>query len=64
MECISLIEFTYNNNFQAMISVAPYEMLYRRKCKSPVHWDEVGERCYLGPDIVRNTAEVVEKIRK
>ena len=61
---LPLIEFSYNNSFQAVIGVAPYEMLYGRKCRSPVHWDEVGERRYLGPDIVRDTAEAVEKIRK
>ncbi|PON98134.1 Ribonuclease H-like domain containing protein, partial [Trema orientale] len=61
---LPLIEFSYNNSFQATIGVAPYEMLYGKKCRSPVHWDEVGERCYLGPDIVKNTAEAVEKIRK
>lgn len=22
-----------------------YKTLYRRKCKSPFHWDEIGERC-------------------
>ena len=47
-----------------MIGVAPYELLYGRKCRSLVYWDEVGERHYLGPDIVKDTAEVVEKIRK
>ena len=40
---ISLIEFAYNNSFQSTISVAPYELLYGRKCRSPIHWDEVGE---------------------
>ena len=39
-------------------------MLYGRKCRSTVHWDEVGERHYLGPDIIRNMTEAVEKIRK
>nr|XP_027067020.1 uncharacterized protein LOC113692707 [Coffea arabica] len=24
--------------------MAPYEALYGRKCRSPIHWDEVGER--------------------
>ena len=56
---ISLIEFAYNNSFQATIGVAPYEMLSGRKRKSLVHWDEVGEQRYLGLDIVRNTTEAV-----
>ena len=61
---LCLIEFSYNNSFHATIGVAPYEMLYGRKCRSPIHWDEMGERKYLGPDLVRRTTEAVEKIRK
>ena len=59
-----LIEFAYNNSYQATVSVAPYEILYGRKCKSRIHWDEMGEIKYLGPKIVRKTTEAVEKIRK
>ncbi|KAK6145314.1 hypothetical protein DH2020_022134 [Rehmannia glutinosa] len=44
--------------------MAPYEELYGRKCRSPIHWDEVGEKKVLGPDIVKRTVEVVEKIRE
>ncbi|KAK6142480.1 hypothetical protein DH2020_022828 [Rehmannia glutinosa] len=44
--------------------MAPYEALYGRKCRSPVHWDEVDERKLIGPELVQQTAEVVEKIRQ
>ncbi|KAK6151883.1 hypothetical protein DH2020_014518 [Rehmannia glutinosa] len=37
---LPLIEFSYNNSYQATIGMAPYEALYGRKCRSPVHWDE------------------------
>ena len=57
---LPLIEFYYNNSYQATIGMAPYEMLYGRKCRSPLHWDEVGERRYLGPEAVRDVAEAVE----
>ena len=60
---LPLIEFSYNNNYQSTIGVAPYEMLYGRKCKSPIHWDEVGERSYLGSELVQQTNEALEKIR-
>ena len=60
---LALMEFTYNNSYQATIDMAPYQALYGRKCRSPVHWDEVGERKLLGPELVQQTAEVVEKIR-
>ena len=52
---LPLIEFSYNNRYQATIDMAPYEALYGRKCRSPIHWDEVGERKLLGPEIVQQT---------
>ena len=60
---LPLIEFSYNNSFQSTIGMAPYELLYGRKCRSPIHWDEMGERKYLGPDMVQKTSEAIEKIR-
>ena len=44
--------------------MAPYETLYGRPCRSPVCWTEVGEKPTTGPDLVRNTSEKVELIRK
>ena len=35
-EILPLVEFAYNNSYQAMIKMAPYEALYGRKCRSPV----------------------------
>ena len=61
---LPLVEFSYNNSFQVTIGMAPYEALYRRRCRSPVHWDEVGEQKLLGPEIIQKMAEVVEKIRQ
>ena len=60
---LPLIEFSYNNSYQSTIGVAPYEMLYGRKCRSPIHWDETGERRYLGPEAVQRTSEAIDKIR-
>ena len=60
---LSLIEFSYNNSYQSTIGVAPYEMLYGRRCRSPIHWDETGEKKYLGPEAVHKTNEAIEKIR-
>jgi transposase InsO family protein len=58
-----LIEFAYNNSYQASIGMAPYEALYGRKCRSPLYWDELGERRILGPDIVQDTIDKVALIR-
>ena len=60
---LPLVEFAYNNSFQSTIGMAPYEALYGRKCRSPLYWDEVGERRILGPDAVEEMIEIVRKIR-
>jgi hypothetical protein len=39
--------------------MAQYEALHRRKCRSPLYWDEVGERQLLGPDIVQDTKDMI-----
>ncbi|XP_062075557.1 uncharacterized protein LOC133779635 [Humulus lupulus] len=38
-------------------------MMYGRKCRSPLHWDELGERKLLGPNVVQHTNEAIQKIR-
>jgi transposase InsO family protein len=32
-------EFSYNNSYQESIKVAPFEMLYGRKCRTPLFWN-------------------------
>ena len=40
-----------------------YEALYGRKCRSPIYWDEVGERKVIGPELIQQTKEAVDVIR-
>jgi hypothetical protein len=49
---LPLIEFAYNNSYHSSIQMAPYVALYGRKCRSPICWEEVGERKLLGPELV------------
>ena len=63
-EHLPLIEFSYNNSYHASIGMPPYEALYGRKCRSPLYWDEVGERRVLGPELVQQTQEKVDLIRQ
>ena len=60
---LSLIEFAYNNSYQSSIGMAPFEALYGRKCRTPVCWDEVGERRLVGPELVQITSEKVKVVR-
>ncbi|XP_062075689.1 uncharacterized protein LOC133779795 [Humulus lupulus] len=61
---LPLIEFSYKNSYQFTIGMAPYEMLHGRKCRTPLHWDEVGEKHILGKEEVREATEAVIKIRQ
>ncbi|KAL0553699.1 hypothetical protein IC582_007602 [Cucumis melo] len=61
---LSLMEFAYNNSFHSSIGMAPYEALYGRRCRTPVCWDEVGERKLVGPELVQTTSENVKIIRE
>ncbi|EOY21332.1 Uncharacterized protein TCM_012821 [Theobroma cacao] len=35
---LPLVEFAYNNSFQSSIGMAPYEVLYGRKCRTLLYW--------------------------
>ena len=59
-----MIEFAYNNSYQASIEMTPYEALYGRKCRTPVCWDEVGEKRLIGPEIVQVTTDKINVIRE
>nr|AAM74253.1 Putative retroelement [Oryza sativa Japonica Group]AAP52347.1 retrotransposon protein, putative, Ty3-gypsy subclass [Oryza sativa Japonica Group] len=56
-------EFSYNNSYQASLQMAPYEALYGRKCRTPLLWDQTGERQVFGTDILRQAEEKVKIIQ-
>ncbi|KAL0546199.1 hypothetical protein IC582_016105 [Cucumis melo] len=60
---LHLMEFAYNNSYQATIGMAPFEALYGKCCRSPVCWGEVGEQRLMGPELVQSTNEAILKIR-
>ena len=62
-EYLLLVEFAYNNSYQASIQLAPYEALCGRPCRSSLCWTEVGESSITGPDLIRDTSEKVSLIR-
>jgi hypothetical protein len=38
------VEFSYNNSYQASLKMSPFEAFYGRNCRTPLHWDQPGER--------------------
>ena len=62
-EYLPLAEFTYNNSYHSSIEMSPYEALYGKQCRTPLCWNETGERKFLGPEIVQATVDKVNVIR-
>nr|GEY91736.1 putative reverse transcriptase domain-containing protein [Tanacetum cinerariifolium] len=58
-EYLCLMEFAYNNSWCASINVAPYELLYGRKCRAPICWNVVGKRVIDSPKLIEVTNEKV-----
>ena len=61
-EQLPLVEFAYNDSYQASIRMVPYEALYGRPCRSLLGWTEVKESSITGPDLIRDTLEKVSLI--
>ena len=61
---IPLVKFAYNNIFHTLIGMIQYEALYVRKCISPSHWKDVGQRKLLRPEILQQTREISVNIRQ
>ncbi|GJR58386.1 putative reverse transcriptase domain-containing protein [Tanacetum coccineum] len=61
---LPLVEFSYNNSNYASIKAAPFKALYRRKCRSPICWAEVGQVQLIGPEIVQETTKKVIQIKQ
>jgi RNA recognition motif-containing protein len=46
---LSYVEFSYNNSYQESLKMASFEMLYGRRCRTPLFWSEARERKVLDP---------------
>ena len=44
--------------------MARYEALYGRKCRTPLCWNEVGEKQLAEPEIVQQTTDKINQIRE
>jgi transposase InsO family protein len=56
-------EFSYNN-YQGSLKMSPFEALYGRNCRTPLHWDQPGERQVFGPNILLEAEENIRMIRE
>jgi hypothetical protein len=56
-------EFSYNNSYQESLKITPFEVLYGRRCHTPLNWIEPGEKVIFGPDLVEEAEATVHCIQ-
>jgi hypothetical protein len=44
--------------------MSPFEALYGRKCRTPLYWDQTGERQFFGPKIIQEAEGQVRMIQE
>jgi hypothetical protein len=57
-------EFSYNNSYQASLKISPFQALYGRSCRTPLQWDQPGEKQVFGPDILLEAEENIKMVQE
>jgi hypothetical protein len=52
-----LVEFSYNNGYQASLKMNPFESLYGRKCNTPMSCDNPTNIAIIGLDLLKEMEE-------
>ncbi|GKA01642.1 putative reverse transcriptase domain-containing protein, partial [Tanacetum coccineum] len=61
---LPLAKFSYNDSYHSSIRCAPFEALYRRKCRSPILWAKIGKSRLIRPELVQETIDKVVLIKE
>jgi hypothetical protein len=61
---LSYADFSYNNSYQESLKMASFEMLYGRRCQTPLFWNEIGEWKVFGPSILEEVDKQVCMVRE
>ncbi|WVZ97852.1 LOW QUALITY PROTEIN: hypothetical protein U9M48_043361 [Paspalum notatum var. saurae] len=50
-KCLPYAEFSYNNSYQASLKKSPFEALYGKRCRTPLFWNQTGEKQDAGQQL-------------
>ena len=60
---LHLVELAYNNNYQTSARFSPFEILYGRKCNTPISWSNPVDILVLGPELLKEMEEIVKQVQ-
>ena len=60
---LHLVEFFYNNHYQASARYSPFEIMYGRKCNAPICWSNPVDRLVLGPELLKEIELIVKQVQ-
>jgi hypothetical protein len=61
---LHLVEFAYNNRYETSSKLSPFEVLYGRKCMTPISWENPVYRLMVGPEMLQEMESTVRKVHK
>jgi hypothetical protein len=61
---LHLVEFAYNNGYQASLKMSPFEALYGRRCNTLVSWDNPADRIVVEPELLKEMEDQMLKIKQ
>jgi hypothetical protein len=61
---LHLVEFAYNNGYQASLKMIPFEALYGIKYNTLVSWDNPNDRIVVGLEFLKEMEEQILKINQ
>jgi hypothetical protein len=57
-------EFSNNNSYQESLKMAPFEVLYGHRCRTPLNWIEPGEKVIFRPKLVEEDESIVRCVQE
>ncbi|WVZ96995.1 hypothetical protein U9M48_042566 [Paspalum notatum var. saurae] len=63
-KCLPYAEFFYNNSYQASLKKSPFEALYGKRCRTPLFWNQTGEKQVFGPDIIQDAEQQLRIVQE
>ena len=60
---LHLVEFAYNNHYQASTNLSPFEILYGNKCNTHITWSNPIDRLMLGPDLLKELELTMNRVQ-